>query len=123
MVAHEIDAIAVAVVGVELGRIAVGENAEFERLGRAEPGAERGEFVARPAAALARDAVLQRRVAAEEIVVGEFGRLVEDRVRRRAEGIEAGALGFVVRRGALRHRGLPQLVARARAGATPCRAL
>ena len=63
MVAHEIDAIAVAVVGVELGRIAVGEHAEFERLGRAEPGAERGEFVARPAAALARDAVLQRRVA------------------------------------------------------------
>jgi hypothetical protein len=98
MVAHEIDAIAVAIVGVELGRIAVGEDSEFERVGRAESGAERGEFVTRPAGAFARHAVLQRRVAAEKVVISEFARLVEDRVRRGAIAIDGVALKFVVRR-------------------------
>ena len=96
MKAHEIDAPAVAVVRVEFGRIAIGERAEFERVGGAEPGAERFELGARPARPFARDALLERGVAGEEIVVDELERLIEDFVRRGAVGIERGAvrLGF-----------------------------
>ena len=51
--ADEIDPAAVAVVGVEFGRVLVGERAALETLGRAEPGAEAAEAVRRPARALA----------------------------------------------------------------------
>ena len=46
MEADEIDAPAVAVVRVELGRVLVGERAELEKLGRAGAGAERSERIA-----------------------------------------------------------------------------
>ncbi len=111
MVADEIDATAVAVVGVELGRILVGERAELEDFGRAQLCTEHGEFVVRPTAALARQPLGERRVAGKEIVVGEFDRLVEDLVGRRAIGIESGAVEFLVRRGALRHGSLPDSAA------------
>jgi hypothetical protein len=96
MVAHEIDAAAVAVVRVEFGRKAIGERAEFQRLGGAEPGAERFELEARPARPFARDPLLQRGVAGKEIGVDEFERLVEDFVRRGAVSLERRAvrLGF-----------------------------
>ncbi len=107
MVANEVDPVAVAVVSVELGQVAIGERAQFQRLGRSEPGAEARQFVLRPAGALARRSVLQRRVAGEEIEIDELGRLVEDLVGRRAAGIETGARCVLAGRVWLRHRGLP----------------
>ena len=78
MKAHEIDAPAIAVVGVEIRRIAIGERAELEIVGRAELRAERFEVGARPIGALARNALSKRGVAGEEVVVGEREGLVED---------------------------------------------
>ena len=82
MEAHEIDAPPVAIVGVEFRRMAVGERAEFEIVGRPGARAEGGEIVERPGRAFARDALLQRRVAVEEVVVGERDGLVEDLMGR-----------------------------------------
>jgi len=55
MKANEIDAAPIAVVGVELGRVLVGERAEFEIGGRSRPRAEGAERVFGPFRALAPD--------------------------------------------------------------------
>ena len=91
MEAHQIDAPAIAVVGVEFGRVAVGEHAELEitRPSRRAPRTLRARR--RPSGALALDRLLQRRVGIVEIVVGEFDRLVEDLVGRGAVRVEGGA--------------------------------
>ena len=89
--ADEVDPPAVAVVGVEFGRVPVGERAEFERGGRPGPAAEGPEAVRRPFRALAAHGVLQRRVAIVEIDVGEFDRLVDHLVGHGAVGVEGRA--------------------------------
>ena len=91
MEAHEIDAPSVAIVGVEFGRVAVGQRAELEKFGRAGARAERLERVRRPSGALALDRLLQRRVGIVEVIVGEFDRLVEDLMGRGAVRVEGGA--------------------------------
>ncbi len=75
---HEIDPPAIAVVRVEIRRIAVGERAELEIIRGAELGAERFEVGARPIGALARNPLAKRGVAGEEVVVGEREGLVQD---------------------------------------------
>ena len=85
MEAHEIDASAKTVVGVELGRMPVGERAKLEIIRRARHGAESDEVGARPVRAFARDALAQSGVAGKEIVVGERERLVEDFMRGRGD--------------------------------------
>ena len=75
---HEIDPPAIAVVRVEVRRIAVGERAQLEIIRGAELRAERFEVGARPIGALARNPLAKRSVAGEEVVVGEREGLIQD---------------------------------------------
>ena len=91
MVANEIDAPSIAIVGVELGRVAVRQHAELEKLARAGARPERFKPDRRPSGALAPDRLLQRRVGIVEVSVGEFDRLVEDLMGRSAVRVEGRA--------------------------------
>ena len=74
---HQVDAVAEAVVGVELRRESIGEHAELEVVGRPGELAERGQIVVRPGRALAPHRFLQRGVLQVQVVVDEFARDVD----------------------------------------------
>jgi len=81
---HEIDAVALAIDDVELGRILVGDPAEIERVGRTiilAAGRQGGEV--EPGA---RRRIRQRPVGAEQVDVAEVGRLVERGIFEQAGG-------------------------------------
>src|SRR5512146_1060330 len=78
MKAHLVDAMAVAVVGAQLGRVAVGLLAPGDGLLGASDGADLAQALRRPARALARHALAQRGVLFEEVVVHQWRRLIED---------------------------------------------
>ena len=78
---HQVDAVAEAIVGLELRAETIGEHAEFEVVGRAGELAERGEIVVRPGRALALHRLLQRRVLRVQVVIDELARDVDDFVR------------------------------------------
>ena len=92
MKAHQIDAPPVAVVGVELGRVLVGERAKLQSIRPIPPGRRtpRALFAAQ-AAPSRRTGFLQRRIGIVEIEVGELDRLVEHLVGDGAVRVE-GAL-------------------------------
>src|SRR3984885_5441582 len=92
MEANEIDAPPVAVVGVELWRVLIGQRPPPQKFSRARVLPERSEPAGRPCGAFALDRLLQPRVGVVEVVVDELDRLVEHlmgngaiRVERRAE--------------------------------------
>jgi hypothetical protein len=91
--AHQVDTMSKPVVRVELRLELVRQLAQFQILCRADTGAERLQRSIRPAGAFARDRFAQRAVSIVEVVVGEFGRLVDDfvRVREIARGQGAAA--------------------------------
>ncbi len=91
MKAHQIDAPSVAIVGVEFGRVPVRQRPLLQIVGRARARPERFEPARRPRGALAPHRLPQRRIGVEEIIVGEFDRLVEHFMRRGAVGIERAA--------------------------------
>ena len=72
---HEIDAVALAIDDVELGRILVGDPAEIERVGRTIILAAGRQ--AREIQPGARRRIRQRPVCAEQVNIAEIGRLVE----------------------------------------------
>ena len=80
-------AIAVAIERFQLRRIGIGEKTKLDRLGIAAALAERVQVFDRPARALARDTLTQRRVGGEEIIARERRRLVEDVVGLKGGGI------------------------------------
>ena len=83
----EIDAVALAVHDVQLGRVLVGDPAEVERAGRTivlAAGRQAGEI--EPGA---RGRIRQRPVGAEQVDVAEVGRLVERGVFEQAGGHRA----------------------------------
>ena len=82
----EIEAVALAVHDVELGRILVGNTAEIERLGRAVILAACGK--ACEVEAGARRSIRQRPVGVEQVDVAESRRLVERGVFEQAGGHE-----------------------------------
>ena len=86
--ADKVDAAPVAVVGVEFGRVSVGERAPLEAFGRAEAAAEGAKPVGRPFGALAANRILQGGVGLVEIVVGQFDRLVDHLVGDGAVRVE-----------------------------------
>ena len=81
-----VDAVAVAVVGLQPRRVALGAAAVLLRLGRARHGARVTRAVDGPAAALALERLAQREVDVEEVGPLERGGLVDDLVRRRSGG-------------------------------------
>ena len=105
--ADKIDPAPVAVVGVEFGRVPVGERAPLEAFGRAEAGPEGAEAVGRPFGALAANRILQPGVGFVEIVIGQFDRLVDHLVGDGAVGVERGASGVVSVGRAVGHVSVP----------------
>ena len=81
VVADDIDAVAVAVVGAQNRRILVRPPAELLRLLRSCPAAELVQLVTAPTATFPFDAFDQRRVAPEPVVPDERRSLVDDLVR------------------------------------------
>ena len=77
---HAVDAVAVPVVSVEHGRVAVGLDPPAQRLA-AHDLTELAQSVEAPRAALALDALDQRVVLLEEVVALEGRGLVEDLMR------------------------------------------
>ena len=104
---HQIDAPPVAVVGVEFGRILVGERALLENLRRAGARPEHREAVRSPGRAFALDRLLQRRIRVEQVAIGQLDRLVKNLVGDRAVRVERRAeiVLSVMRQGA--HGGNP----------------
>ena len=100
--AHEVDPAAVAVVGVEFGRVLVGERAQFEPFGRSGMRAEGAERVRGPVRALAPHRLLQRGVGIVEVVVGEFDRLVDHLMGDGPVRVEPGARKLSCRSGVMR---------------------
>ena len=90
--AHQIGAAAVAIMGVEFRQMPVRQRAELEILGRADPGAEIGNIVGGPFGALTRHRLDQRPVGGEQIVVGEFDRLVDHLVGDGAVAVGDGGV-------------------------------
>ena len=80
MEADEIDAPPVSIVGVEFGRVLIRQRSQLQKFGRPGPGPEGSERIAGPARAFALNRLLQRNVGIEEVILGEFDRLVEDLV-------------------------------------------
>ena len=110
MEADEVDPAAVAVVGVEFGRVPVGERAELQIGGRSRPAAEGAEAVGGPVRPLAPDGVLQRRVGIVEIDVDELDRLVDDLVRHGAISVQGRASAVVADRVRGVHFGVPLIL-------------
>src|SRR5260370_14067238 len=79
-----IDAVAEAVVGVELGRVGVRLKAPGDRLLSAGEPSELVDGVLRPRATLTLERLAQGRVGVEEVVADERRRLVGDVVRAHA---------------------------------------
>ena len=100
-----VDAVAVAVVGLQPRRVALGAAAVLLRLGRARHGAGVARAVDGPAAALALERLAQREVDLEEVRALERAGLVDDLVGLRSGGAcppakpnRAGSSGSSVRR-------------------------
>ena len=85
-----VDAVAVAVVRLEHGDVALGTLGVIERLRGGDHGAEIANAVEAPLATLADQRFAQRGVGLERVVVDERRRLVEDLVRGRAVGTARG---------------------------------
>ena len=91
MVADEVDAPPVSIVGVELRRVPVRQRPELQKFGRPGAGPEGLQRIAGPAGALALDRLLQRNVGPVEVRVDEFDWLVDDLVCDGAIGVEGRA--------------------------------
>ncbi len=91
MEADEIDAPPVAIVGVELRRVLVRERSQLQKFRRAGAGPEGSERTAGPTRAFALNRLFQRRVGIEEVIIGEFDRLVDDLVGDSAIRVEGRA--------------------------------
>lgn len=79
--AHQVDAVAEAVVGVEFGRIPVGQGAQLQVVGRAGELAEARQVRLRPGRAFALDGLPQGRVLRVHVVARQLRRDVDDLVR------------------------------------------
>src|SRR3989304_2510229 len=73
-----VEAVAVAVVALQLGRITVSGHAELDRLRPAERLSKRRQLSFRPGGPLALDRLTQHDIAGEQIVRLERRRLIED---------------------------------------------
>jgi hypothetical protein len=93
-----VDAVAEAIVAAQLRGVQIGEAAEVEGLGGAQPAAEGSDPLAGPGASLPREALDERPVAAEEVEVLEGRRLVGDLVGR-AEAQGSASPGPFLRTG------------------------
>jgi hypothetical protein len=87
-------AVAIAVEGLQHRRIAVGLEAPFDGLGPAAARAEGAEPLLGPTCPFAGHRLLQRAVAAEEVVVDEGRRLVEDLVGGEALAVAHDWISF-----------------------------
>jgi hypothetical protein len=73
-----VDAVPAAVEGDQARAVGVGQARQVEHLRAAQVGAERIEPIKRPLRTLARQALAQRRVAAQQVHAAKGRRLVED---------------------------------------------
>jgi hypothetical protein len=90
---HFVDAMTVAIVGMETGRIGIGVASPLEGGSASRQGSHRLHLRLRPAGALTANTLYKRSVLSERIIIDQWSRLVEDvvcRVSRRVAGRARG---------------------------------